>query len=25
MEKFLWPDRFDALPNATGADKAWLH
>ena len=25
MEKFLRPDRFDALPNATGSDKAWLH
>lgn len=25
MEKFLRPDRFDATPNASGSDKAWLH
>ena len=25
MEKFLRPERFDAIPNTTGADKAWIH
>ena len=25
MDKFLRPGRFDAIPNARGSDKAWLH
>ena len=25
MNKFLRPGRFDAIPNARGSDKAWLH
>ena len=25
MDRFLRPERFDATPNATGSDKAWLH
>ena len=25
MEKFLRPERFDAVPNTIGSDKSWLH
>jgi hypothetical protein len=25
MDKYLRPARFDAIPNASGSDKAWLH
>ena len=25
MEKILRPERFDAVPNTTGADKSWTH
>ena len=25
MDKFLRPERFDAVPNTSGADKAWTH
>ena len=25
MEKILRPERFDVLPSASGANKAWLH
>ena len=25
MEKFLRPKRFEATPNASGSDKAWVH
>ena len=25
MDKLLCPERFDAVPNTSGADRAWIH